>query len=282
MIAFSPGLAQGCFDLLGIVSRNKLTFPQIRESFSHIGGISNTKIIETTQELQWIRANDEGFADITPSGTQLLSLAGYEPMLRQALLDYIEIERPPWIQNAAYGRSRVLRFAGSTIAQVFVEAGLAFGIEDEIVGFWDAIAALARGQKNCRLSDIGRQGERLSILHEQVRTGRKPMWVAIDNNEDGYDLLSIVKPGDLRPLSIEVKASTMGLSGSLHLTRNEWVRAQETENHAFHLWAMNAKIEHALATLTPSEMQPHIPLNSGFGYWETVEIPFVVFKDYFI
>lgn len=181
-----------------------------------------------------------------------------------------------------YGRSRVIYFAGRELAQVFVEAGLAHGIEDEVVAFWDAMAALARGQKNGRLSEIGRQGERLSIAHEQARTGHKPKWVAIDNNEDGYDVLSIVETGDMRPLSIEVKASTMGLSGLLHLTRNEWERSQEVENHTFHLWAMKSKNQNALAVLVPTELQNHIPTDSGSGSWETVEIPFSVFQSHFV
>jgi hypothetical protein len=236
MIAFSPGLAQGCFELLEISSRNPLTFPQIHAAFAYFGSIASTKVVTTAQGIGWLYANDEGIVSITPSGLRLLSIAGYEPMLRQSLLDYIDMERPPWVQNATYGRSRVIRFAGREIAQVFVEAGLAHSTEPEVVAFWDAMAALARGQRDGRLSQIGRQGERLSIAHELARTGRKPKWVAIDNNEDGYDVLSIVDSNDSRPLSIEVKASTMGLAGSLHLTRNEWERAQEAENHIFHIW----------------------------------------------
>jgi hypothetical protein len=280
MLDFSPGLAQGCFDLLGIASRNALSFPQIHAAFAYLGSLPTTKVIATTQGIGWLRASDDGIASITPSGLRLLNLVGYESMLRQALLDYIDIERPPWVQNATYGRSRVIRFAGREIAQIFVEAGLADSFEDEVVAFWDAMAALARGQKNGRLSEIGRQGERLSIAHELARTGRKPKWVAIDNNEDGYDVLSVVESNDSRPLSIEVKASTMGLAGSLHLTRNEWERAQEVENHAFHIWAIKSN-EHALAILSPLEVQDHIPLNTGSGSWESVEVPFAAFRDHF-
>ena len=80
----------------------------------------------------------------------------------EPLFDYIDAARPPWIQNASFGRSRVLSFAGSTIAQVFVEANLAHGTDDDVVAFWDALTARARGQKNDRLTEIGRQGERLT------------------------------------------------------------------------------------------------------------------------
>lgn len=281
MVTFSPGLAQGCFELLRIVSCNTLSFPQIHASFAYLGTLPVGQVISMAQGVGWLRAGDEGGAAITPSGSRLLSIAGYKPMLRQALLDYIDTERPPWVQNATYGRLRVIRFAGSELAQVFVEAGLAHGVDDEVVAFWDAVAALARGQKNGRLSDIGRRGERLSIAYELARTGNEPKWVAIDNNEDGYDVLSIVEPGDARPLSIEVKASTMGISGSLHLTRNEWERSQELESHVFHLWAMKSTSHSALAVITPKEMRNHIPADSGAGSWESVEIPFDAFHSYF-
>lgn len=282
MNSLSPGLVQGCIDLLGIASRNVLTFPQIHSSFAYLGSLPAGRVIETAQALNWLRSSDEGYAVITPSGSRLLTLTGYEPMLRQALLDYIEVERPPWVQNATYGRSRVLSFAGSEIAQVFVEAGLAHGTEVEVIVFWDAMAAMARGQKTDRLTATGRQGERLSLAHEEARTGRSPKWVAIENNEDGYDVLSIVETNDSRPLSIEVKTSTMGLSGTLHLTRNEWDRSQEVDNHTFHLWAIRTNARAALAVVSTGEMQAHIPSDRGAGYWESVEILFAAFRNRFV
>jgi hypothetical protein len=281
MVAFSPGLAQGCFDLLGIASRNTLTFPQISSSFGKLGSLPTIKVIETAQTLKWLRASEDGFAIVTPSGARLQSLTGYEPMLRQALIDYIEVEKPAWVQSATFGRGKVIAFAGTQIGQVFVEAGLADGTDDEVVAFWDAMASMARGQKNDRLSAIGRQGERLTIEHEKGRTGRNPKWVAIDNNEDGYDVLSIVGADDPRSLSIEVKSSTMGLAGCFHLSRNEWDRAQETEHHAFHLWAIRSNFEPSLAVITPQEMEGHIPVDRGEGDWEDVEIPFMAFQQRF-
>ncbi len=281
MIAFSPGLAQGCFDLLGITSRNVLTFPQIRSSFSQLGGLPSGRVIETAQALKWLRVSEEGIATLTPSGARLQSLTGYEPMLRQALLDYMDIERPAWLQNATFGRAKVIAFAGSQVGQVFVEAGLADGTDDEVVSFWDTMAAIARGQRNDRLTAIGRQGERLTIAHEEERTGRKPRWVSVDSNEDGYDVLSIINMTDPRSLSIEVKSSTMGLSGAFHLSRNEWERAQDTENHTFHLWDMRANRQPSLAVVSPQEMKDHIPSDQGAGTWESVEIPFKTFQGRF-
>ena len=142
MIAFSPGLAQGCFDLLGIASRNSLTFPQICSSFSQLGSLPIGRVIETSQSLKWLQTSEAGIVILTPSGARLQSLAGYEPRLRQALLDYIDVERPAWVQNATFGRMKVIAFAGSQIGQVFVEAGLADGTDDDVVSFWDAMCGI--------------------------------------------------------------------------------------------------------------------------------------------
>jgi len=180
-----------------------------------------------------------------------------------------------------FGKATLPMPTNTQVGQVFVEAGLADGTDDEVVSFWDAMASMARGQKNDRLSAIGRQGERLTIEHEKGRTGRKPKWVAIDNNEDAYDVLSVVGADDPRSLSIEVKSSTMGLAGRFYLSRNEWERAQETENHAFYLWTMRSNHEPSLAVITPQEMDDHIPIDRGKGDWENVEIPFMAFQQRF-
>ena len=282
MIAFSPGLVQGCFELLGIVSRNTLTFSEINSSFSLLGSLPGSRVTETSQRLNWIRANETGVVILTPSGARLLTLAGYEPMLRQALLDYIETERPAWVQNASFGRKKVIAFAGTQVGQVFVEAGLADGSDDAVVAFWDAMAALACGQRNDLLTAIGRQGERLTLAYEKRRTGREPKWVAIDNNEDGYDVLSIIDTIDLRPLSIEVKVSTMGVAGMFYLSRNEWERAAEAENHLFHLWDMQKDREPTLAVVSPNDLRCHTPIDQGAGVWKSVRIPFAEFRDKFV
>jgi hypothetical protein len=282
VISLSPGLAQGCFQLLSIAAKTPLTFQQLHEAFGQLGSVSGKIVIQTTQSLGWLAAAETGIAQPTSSGLRLQALDGYEPRLRQALLDYIEVVRPPWVQNATFGRKKVIAFAGSQIGQVFVEAGLANGTDEPVVSFWDAMAALARGQKNERLMVIGRQGERLTLAHEQARTGHAPRWVAIDNNEDGYDILSVVSSDDLRPLSVEVKSSTQGLAGSLFLSRNEWERAIEARNHAFHLWDIRRSVQPSLAVLSVSQIEEHLPRDQRDGSWVSVEIPFKAFTLLFV
>lgn len=280
MTGFSPGLALACFELLEMAQRHDLRLASVAVEFSKIGVMPVMSVLDLAQTLNWVLAGEDGRAVVTVEGHRILSLSGYQARVRRALLDYIEVIRPPWIQNAPFGRNRVITFAGSDIAQVFVEAGLAYGTDKDVVDFWDELAARARGQKAVRLNAIGRQGERLTIESETARTGRAPKWVSVDSSADGYDVLSVVGPTDGRLLSIEVKSTTMGLTGSFHLTANEWERAIGSDLHAFHLWDMSST-EPALAILSKEDVDPHVPTDRGAGQWESVEIPFGAFSRRF-
>jgi Domain of unknown function (DUF3883) len=275
---FSPGVLQGGMALLDILSRRALTMPQLQLAFPSLGGMPAAQVIEAGFFLRWMRVNPEGMAAATPEGERIRLVEGYEQRLRQAILDYIDAASPPWVQTASFGRKRLLSFAGNQIGQVFLEAGLVDGTDEAVVAFWDDLAARARGQKDDRLNAIGREGERLSIDYERKRTGRVPKWVAIDNNDDGYDILSVVSSDDLRKQSIEVKASMSGLRGSFFLTRNEWECAQEAPAHAFHLWALD---QGKLAVLTTHDMAEHIAKDRGRGEWRLVEVPLNAFHGCF-
>lgn len=279
VIALSPGLAQGCFELLAITIRQQLTVAEIKSSFAYLGSLPTQKVVETAQALNWLQASEHGYVELTPRGSRLFSTSGYEAQLRQAILDYIDIEHPSWVQNASFGRSRVISFAGSQIAQVFAEAGLVDGIEEAVVTFWDALAARARGQRDDRLTQIGRLGERLTIDYETQRTGRPPTWVAIDNNADGYDVLSIVGPADRQQLTIEVKTSTQGTAGFAMLTRTEWEMAMESAFHAFHFWNLRDRSQPKLSIVTNDKMVRHVPQDRGVGRWKCTEVPFSAFTE---
>lgn len=281
MIALSPGLVQGCFELLAITIRQQLTFREIKNSFAYLGSLPTQKVVATAQALNWLRVSEDGYAQHTPWGARLFAASGYEAQLRQALLDYIDIEHPSWVQNASFGRSRVLSFAGNQIAQVFVEAGLADGSGETVVAFWDALAARARGQRDDRLTQIGRLGERLTIDYEEQRTGRRPTWIAIDNNADGYDVLSVVGREDTKQLTIEVKTSTQGYAGFAVLTRNEWEMAMESECHAFHFWNLREPSTPELAVVSSDTVLEHMPQDQGMGQWGCTKISFSVFKELF-
>lgn len=281
MVRFSPGVAQGCYELLTLTKKHQLPPTYMLHAFSCLGSIPSEKIFATAQALDWVCVDEQGYLAPTVTGERLLATNGYAHLLRQMLLDFIDIERPSWVQNAVSGRAKLLSFAGAEIGQIFVEANLAAGIDDETVTFWDVLAARARGLKDERQNEIGRQGERLTLAYEKQRTGRTARWISIESNEDGYDILSVVGSGDPRKLSIEVKASTMGVYGAFFLTANEWERAQETPHHAFHLWDIGVSPAR-LCVADVTIMSSHVPTNQGLGVWQSIRVPFSAFKASFV
>lgn len=281
MIALSPGIAGGCFDLIRMASQHPVTFAQMRAEFPRIGGIDIGRLSEIAQTLGWLRANDSGIAILAPWGARLVEIECAHLRLRQALLDYVEVVRPPWIKNAIDGRLKTVNYAPSEISQSLVEAELAVGYEDEVVAFWDRLAAIARGLRNASLSEIGREGERLTIAHELRRTSHQSKWVSVESNSTGYDVLSVVSSTDSRHLPIEVKASTAGMRGTFHLTRNEWDESELMPLHQFHLWDLSNRASPKLAVVPRKDVEVHVPTDSGKGKWKEVEVSFGVFASIF-
>lgn len=279
MIPLSPGLLIGAFDLLRLAELAPLRLCEIPGSFGKLGGMPVKEVISVVQGLNWIEATPSGAAVLTLSGERIRGLADHRARTRVAVMDYIDIVRPAWLQAAPSGRSRVLLFAGTAIAQVFDEAGLVSGTDEATVAFWDALAARARGLKDDRLTALGRIGERASLEYEQNRTSHDPRWVALESNADGYDVLSIVDKTDPRPLSIEVKTTTQSNGGHFYLSQNEWRRAQETDHHVFHLWHVNDdRPVYPPTVVTAGAMAAHVPVNEGDGQWQSVMIPFASFE----
>lgn len=282
MKALSPGLAQSALELMRLLQRQSLSTVELLAGLKRIGNIATADALDLAQTLNWLSLTTDGVLQATMAGERIVAITRYDLALRQIMLDFVDFVRPDWLQNATYGRARVLSFAGIGVAQTLVEAGVASGIDDGVVGFWDALAARARGQKDDRMLAIGRAGERLSLVYEERRTGKPARWIALDSNQDGYDILSIAGEDSRTPLTIEVKTSTVGLSGLIHLTRPEWLHALDSSAHVFHLWHLQTKASPQLAIISPDEMEGHVPLDVGTGLWREVRIPFRAFSDRFI
>ncbi len=277
---FSPGVISSCLVLLSLISRHSLTLAEIEASFQRIGVVPTSDAIEMAVHLRWLQSDAQGRATVTERGRRLIASGDHSKQMRQAILDYVEIEEPCWLQDAPFGRKRLLAFVGMPVAQVFLEADLTSGTAPDVVFFWDKLAARARGQKDSRLLAIGRTGERLTLIYEQERTGRRPRWVAIDNSADGYDVLSVVARDNNAHLTIEVKTTNVGKRGFLYLTRTEWRRAELSPNHVFHLWDLSRR-QPQLAVVSTDRLAPHVPARQGVGEWELASIPFEAFGDFF-
>lgn len=278
-LELSPGLAQAGIALLELLDRRPLTAPELLAGLPKVGAMPASAALSVAEALGWLDITETGSLQISPEGSKVRAARGYEAALRCILLHYVEAHKPDWLQNATYGRSRVLNFCPGGVRQVFVEAGLAGHPTRDVVEFWDLLAGIARGLQHDHLLAIGREGEELTLAYEEVRTGTKPRWVAVDSNQDGYDVLSVISADSRALLSIEVKASRSGEAGFLHLTRHEWEIAIERTAHVFHLWDLAAKPAR-LATVSMEAMAKHIPLDAGAGGWEMVEVPFAAFRPF--
>lgn len=280
MQPLSPGIAFGCIELLEVVKRNKLT-PGNVHSLS-LGSVSSTSIYRACLDLSWLEVQPAGLLAVTSRGEKASSNTSPQAGLRAMLVDYIEIEQPPWLQLIPYGRRETLLQAPSSIRQVFVEAGLAYGDDEETVRFWDALSARARGLRDGILMEIGRRGERMTLQYERTRTGVEPKWIALESSSDGYDVLSRVSASDTRRMTIEVKTSERGIDfASFHLTRNEWETAFASMAHQFHLWIINPSGTQ-LAVLNVDQMKAHVPDDAGSGHWEALKVPFSAFRQSFL
>lgn len=277
--ALSPGVAYGCFELLDLLEQNLMT-PGGAKTLGKLGVVSTERVVRCAQLLGWVEISDGGLLTPTPRGQSIRSMPRTEERLRTALLDFVEATDPPWVQGARFGRRHVLEYSPPEISQVCREAGLALETSPDVVAFWDVLAARARGLHDVRLNETGRRGERLTLLHEERRTGRKPRWIALESNADGYDVLSHVSDEDAAQLCIEVKASTMGSGGSFYMTRNEWETALTLLQFMMHLWDLS-KATPRLAVVDITQLSVHIPLDEGRGRWESVCIPFASFASEF-
>lgn len=280
MNGLSPGIAYSCFSLLGLMERHPMPFDKIKAELPQHNKIETAKLIELCQELAWLRADESGVAVLTLRGARIVAADGDPAKLRLALLDVVELLAPPWARLAIDGRKKVLAFAPSGIAQCLVEAELATGYAEKVVSFWDQLAAAGRILRGTELAAIGRQGERLSLVYERTRTGREPKWRSIESNADGYDVLSVADHHDMRPKQIEVKASTAGQRGAMHLTRNEWEATELMPLHCFHLWDLS-KSPFALAVVPRASMAKHVAVDMGDGTWDLLVVPFSAFADAF-
>nr|WP_231378904.1 DUF3883 domain-containing protein [Brevundimonas sp. BAL450] len=276
----SPGLAQAGIALLELLQRHAMTAPNLVAGLPKVGGMPASAALSLAEVLGWLDITDAGLLQASTAGLKVQGAADYEAALRCILLQYVDAQKPDWLQNATYGRSRVLSFCPVGVWQVFVEAGLAGPPTSDVVDFWDLLARIARGLQQDHLLIIGREGERLTLAYEEARTGLKPQWVAIDSNQDGYDVLSVVSAENRAFLSIEVKTSRTGIGGALHLTRHEWEIAVERSAHVFHLWDL-AAASPRLASASMDAMAKHIPADTGAGGWEMVEVPFAAFTSLF-
>lgn len=201
------------------------------------------------------------------------------PYFKAIIEGIIENFNPLWVRLAPGGREHVLRAVSTNGVQCFRSAGLLDAPPDKATSqWWDSLAAKIRGERDAQLLEQGREAERLSFEFETHRVRslgitKEPRWVAIEDNDAGFDILSY-DATDLDPLNrlIEVKSSTHQ-PPRIIVTRGEWKAACDYgASYVFHIWSFPDK---KLIERTAAALAPHIPSDNGRGEWLRTEIEIV-------
>ncbi len=202
---------------------------------------------------------------------------------RECILAVLLLKMPAFAKLMTLGRGRFIkRIKGDDyrdIRSVFREAKL---LEDPPSGadisWWDMIQGRVRLNFDQERLVRARYAESLTIDYEQnelakLGIDRAPVWMAIDDNTVGYDVLSYrPTPTGETNLLIEVK-STVASPLRFIVTRNEWDNADQVgEAYLFHVWDMD-KESPILHVRTVEQIRPHIPVDNEKGKWKTAEIP---------
>lgn len=253
-------------------------------AYSKIASIGAEDIFDFSHSCGWV-CGDEEAPILTRRGEELLHLQERGLLIdlrRQMLMDYVISAAPIWSDRIPYGRREASIFMSKDENACFTEAGLLSPkLDPGIVDWWDTIANQIRTQAQQAKMKTGRIGEKNSIKYERARTDSEPIWMSIDSNLAGYDIMSRMSRDNPGALLIEVKASSSALDQAVfHVTSHEWGLALTSTAYVFHLWCLpgNKKL---LAVISPRDVRPYVPTNNLEGEWESTKIPFSCFESKF-
>lgn len=251
-------------------------------------GVNRATARSFLEQCDWLKSYSETDIRITLRGFAInAQFNGYEidaVLWRHILTDYITVCNPAWSKRIPYGRKEAYLIMNTEEQRCFDEADLMTSTSSDVIEWWDSLAADERKKKNASLEHTGRLGELLTIRYEEMRTGVIPVWVAVESNLAGYDILSQQSNDCNEKLLIEVKTSTDNKQyASCIITRHEWDMAQMANNldrYYFYLWCICGKrIE--IARIKAREMMEFIPIDTRDGKWQEALIPYSGFYDSF-
>ena len=239
-------------------------------------GVAQSDVVETLRRLSLVDEDADHRLKPSPLGRDLL-VKPPSLRIRLQVQKLIDTENPQWLALATQGRRVLLRYVDANITQCLEEAGLTDDSDPEVVSWWDGVAARFRGIDDLRRTEIGRHGERLSVEFEAARTGVQPKWVALEQSDAGYDILSRVSRTDPETLVIETKASEKPwATAQFFVSRNEWETLISHVNAAVHLWSL-ATDPPDRCILDTDQLTLHVPKDHESGRWQNFRCPFSVF-----
>lgn len=269
---FCVSLLYSTQDFLKLIPEVGMTPTDFKSHFQTFKYSTADKILQVSFKCGWTKLIENGSIVLTERGKQISDL-DYKPALLYQLEDLILNFNPVWGAVLLKGRVEAKHFLPPDVAQCFRESGLFDDLADDLINYWDKLSLAYRNYSQRKMVEIGRAGEKLSFNHEWQRTGQRPIWQAIESSVAGYDILSFTSSSHTARLRIEVKATTSEIAyAKVHVTRNEWNTAANSDSYVFHLWHID---QHpTLFEVSVDQMEKHIPTDNGHGSWETVEISF--------
>lgn len=276
----SPSIAYGCVDLLDILSRNSDVERSNVQDFP-ITSVNPTEVVNLLSRIGWVEVDKSDKVSISDRGTKIQELPLLFNKIRWLILDFLDSEKPEWLTLLSGGRADTMRYVPEEISQTFDECELIEREDVDIVKFWSRLMVIARVQKDMDLSDVGANGELLTIMYEQERTGEQPIWISLDRPGAGYDVRSIISKSNSDALRIEVKMSIKEIkSAYFYISRNQWNCAIKRANFKFYVWSVIGDSSN-LAILDPDQIKCHIPNDVCNGEWQSIKIPFVAIRNCF-
>ena len=212
--------------------------------------------------------------EIVEPGCPLNGKVFYQSCIKAVLVNY----HPVWARAMQQGRKRFVGSLNQNDQDIFEAAGLLIDPPPmEMVLWWDMVVGHARLGSDLKKMLQAREAEQNSIEYEKNKLlslgiERDPVWIGLDDNFAGYDVLSFeLIDNKIVHLMIEVK-STIASPLRFILTRHEWEKAEELRNaYRFHVWDMK-KSPVELFALTVDQIRPHIPSDNEKGKWKQAEI----------
>jgi hypothetical protein len=200
-----------------------------------------------------------------------------QEQLRETLMKMIMELEPFWAKISYLGREKVKQFLTPDQVQCLEYANLlGHDPSDEIISWWEKIGLYFRHLDEENKLKIGREGEKKSLELEKKRLkslgiSKEPVWIAIEDNTAGFDILSYRENAEnnIEEIRIEVKSCTYNPTHFI-LTKNEWETAlQYQRSYIFHIWNFEEDI---FTEMTVNEIVSHVPTDNGDGDWKEVII----------
>jgi hypothetical protein len=183
-----------------------------------------------------------------------------------------------WVRSITLGRKKFIQKLERDDVSCFRCAQL---LDDppsmDTVAWWDRFQSTGREVSQTATMERARNAERLSLEFESKRLAKLginklPVWMSIEDNTVGYDVLSF-DLGAVEPIArlIEVK-SFLG-QPRFYISRNEWNTAIKfSASYVFHIWDMQTAMVYER---TVQQILSQIPSDGEGGRWSEAIIQLI-------